>query len=68
MTWLCPPRKGATVLGDGGVIAMVCTGALVGMGIPMGILEEYRGQGCPSVNGHPREQPLAGIGIFTTSG
>lgn len=68
------------MLGDGGIIAMVCTGALVGMGIPLGmvtpvgmgillgILEEYRGQGCPNVNGYPGEQPLAGIGIFTTAG
>lgn len=43
MTWLCAPGEGAAVLGDGDIIAMVCTGALVGMGIPMGIPEEFRG-------------------------
>lgn len=70
MTWLCAPREGPAVLGDGDIIAMVCTSGLVSMGVPMGIPEEFRGQGCPSMSEHPGEhvQLLAGVGIFTTAG
>lgn len=52
MTWLCAPREGPAVLGDGDIIAMVCTSGLVSMGVPMGIPEEFRGQGCPSMSEH----------------
>lgn len=54
---------------------MVCTGVLVGMGIPVGIPEgipvsmDPRGHGHPSRHGHPGEdgQLLAGVGISTAA-